>query len=69
MQALTHVIPVKSNIEFAVGYFSGSDLLINLFNDPVRKEYTPWLYADNRQVIETQMVFEELMTQPLYGYV
>jgi len=66
MQFFVNVIPVKSNVEFAVLYFIFRDLFPYFVNNLIREVYTAWLNANKYRIIETNMIFDDLVRQSFY---
>ena len=60
-------VPEKGDVQFAVGDFCRTYLLVDFPDDPVREENTSRLNADHHDVVELQVVFQELMAQPPDG--
>jgi len=68
VQTLPYIVAIKGYIEFTVGYFSRLDLPVDLLYDPVRKKNTPGLDTNDYQTFITEVIFEQLVAQPLDGY-
>jgi hypothetical protein len=69
MQTLPHVVPVKGNIQLSVSNLFRFDLQVDLFHNPVGEKNPPGLDTHNHDIVVPELVFQQLMAQPLYGQV
>lgn len=66
MQTRPDIVPVKSDIQLPVMDALRFDLRLQLPDYPVGKIDPPRLYADQHRIFQVEMVFQQLMCQPLY---
>lgn len=67
MKPLPDIVPVKCNVQFTVLDQFGCNLLFDLFNDTVGYVNSPGLNSNQHCVHQVNMVFQDLVTQPLQG--
>lgn len=67
--ALVHIITIKGNIQHSIVYVLLSGYFPHQFCYAARHPYTSWLYAYNSRILKSEMVFNQLMCQPLQRYI
>lgn len=67
--SLVHIIPVKGNVQFTIVYMLLPGYIFYHAGYPVREPNATWLYPYYYSVFERQVIFNQLMSQPLQRYV